>query len=87
MFVGKSAVAFIWTVIPYRTEWRYGAVAHKTIILDVGHLCQNLYLASETINAGTCAIGAYSQDKIDQLLGVDGTEEFTIYAAAVGKIW
>ncbi len=49
-------------------------------------MCQNLYLACESINAGTCAIGAYSQDKMDQLLGVDGKEEFTIYVAPVGKI-
>jgi len=85
-FVGKCAVAFIWTAVPYRAEWRYGVVAHKSIILDAGHMCQNLYLASEAINAGTCAIGAYSQDKMDQLIKVDGKDEFTIYAAAVGKI-
>ncbi len=85
-FVGKCAVTFIWTVIPYRSEWRYDKTSHKTMTLDAGHMCQNLYLACESINAGTCAIGAYSQDKMDQLLGVDGKEEFTIYVAPVGKI-
>ena len=85
-FVGESAVVFVWTVIPYRTEWRYSILSHKVIAIDVGHLCQNLYLASESIGAGTCGIGAYNQEKIDQLLGVDGEEEFTIYLASVGKI-
>jgi len=37
-FVGHSAVAFVWTVIPYRAEWRYDKVAHKIIALDAGHL-------------------------------------------------
>ncbi|MCK5136997.1 MAG: SagB/ThcOx family dehydrogenase [Bacteroidales bacterium] len=86
VFVGQGAVVFIWTVIPYRSEWRYSIVAPKMIALDAGHLCQNLYLASEAIGAGTCAIGAYSQDKMDAILDVDGKEEFVIYVAPVGKI-
>jgi SagB-type dehydrogenase family enzyme len=85
-FAGASAVTFIWACIPYRTEWRYAMVAAKIIAQDSGHLCQNLYLASEAIGAGTCAIGAYDQAKMDALLGLDGRKEFTIYVAPVGKI-
>jgi SagB-type dehydrogenase family enzyme len=85
-FLRQSAVVFIWTVIPYRTEWRYTFLSPKIIAQDSGHLCQNLYLACEAIGAGTCAIGAYDQDKIDPILGVDGEEELTIYVAPVGKV-
>ncbi len=85
-FVGEGAVVFIWTVIPYRMEWRYLMVSPKMIALDAGHLCQNLYIACESIATGTCAIGAYDQDKMDALLKVDGREEFVIYAAPVGKV-
>ncbi|MFN3692396.1 MAG: SagB/ThcOx family dehydrogenase, partial [Fervidobacterium sp.] len=85
-FVGNSAAVFIWTAIPYRTEWRYGPTAHKAILLDAGHVCQNLYIAAESINAGTCAIAAYSQKLMDEFLGVDGENEFVIYLAPVGKI-
>jgi SagB-type dehydrogenase family enzyme len=85
-FIKDAAVVFLWTTIPYRMEWRYGPIAHKAIAMDAGHLCQNLYLASEAIGAGTCAIGAYTQEKIDAILGVDGKEEFTIYVASVGKL-
>ncbi len=82
----SAAVLFLWTAVPYRTAWRYGEIAPKLIAQDCGHLCQNLYLASESIGAGTCAVGAYDQDKIDYMLGVDGVEEFTIAIAPVGKI-
>ncbi len=85
-FVGTSPVVFVWTVIPYRAEWRYLMVAPKMIALDAGHVCQNLYIACTAIGAGTCAIGAYDQDKMDALLGIDGKEEFVIYAAPVGKV-
>jgi SagB-type dehydrogenase family enzyme len=84
-YPGDAAVTFIWTVIPYRMEWRYGLAAHKVIALDAGHVCQNLYLACEAIGAGTCAIAAYDQSEMDKLLSVDGDEEFTIYLAPVGK--
>jgi len=85
-FTGTSAVTFIWTAIPYRTEWRYGIAAHKVIALDAGHVCQNLYLACEAIGAGTCAIAAYDQEAMDRFVRVDGTDEFVIYLAPVGKI-
>ncbi len=58
----------------------------KIIAIDAGHLCQNLYLSCESIGVGTCGIGAYDQDKVDSLLGVDGVDEFTIYIAPTGKI-
>lgn len=85
-FAVECAVTFIWTVVPYRTEWRYTLAAAKVIALDAGHLCQNLYLTSEAIGAGTCAIGAYDQALMDAFLGVDGEDEFVIYVAPVGKL-
>jgi SagB-type dehydrogenase family enzyme len=81
-----GAVIFIWTTIPYRTEWRYSHLSPKLIALDAGHLCQNLYLACTAIGAGTCALDAYDQEKMDRLLGVDGQDEFAIYCAPVGKV-
>jgi len=84
-FVASAAVTFFWTTIPERMEWRYDMAAHKVIALDAGHVCQNLYLACQSINAGTCAIAAYDQDSCDRLLGVDGKDEFTLYIAPVGK--
>ena len=85
-FAGEAAVTFIWTAIAARTEWRYAEASYKVIALDAGHVCQNLYLACEAIGAGTCAIAAYNQDLADDLIGVDGNEEFTVYLAPVGKV-
>jgi SagB-type dehydrogenase family enzyme len=85
-FAGDSAVTFVWTAIPYRTEWRYSFLAPKLIALDAGHVCQNLYLACEAIGAGTCAMDAYDQNQMDAFLSVDGEDEFTVYMAPVGKI-
>ncbi|HEY7585219.1 MAG TPA: SagB/ThcOx family dehydrogenase [Candidatus Deferrimicrobiaceae bacterium] len=84
-FVGQGAVTFFWSVIPYRMEWRYGPAAHRVLPMDVGHVCQNLYLSAEAIGAGTCAVAAYDQEAIDALLRLDGDDEFVIYLSPVGK--
>jgi SagB-type dehydrogenase family enzyme len=84
-FVGQGAVTFFWSVIPYRMEWRYGPAAHRVLPMDVGHVCQNLYLSAEAIGAGVCAVAAYDQEVLDALLRLDGEEEFVIYLATVGK--
>ena len=81
-FVSGGAATFIWTAIPYRTEWRYDTLSHKVIAIDAGHVCQNLYLAATAIDFGVCAIGAYDQQKMDQLIGVDGQDEFVVYLAS-----
>jgi len=85
-FVGNAAVVFIWSVIPYRGEWRYTISSHKIMLLDVGHVCQNLYLACESLGIGTCAIAAYSQKLMDAFLHLDGHDEFVVYLAPVGRV-
>ncbi|MRR15510.1 MAG: SagB/ThcOx family dehydrogenase [Deltaproteobacteria bacterium] len=84
-FIAQAAVTFFWTVIPSRMEWRYDLAAHKVMAIDAGHVCQNLYLAVQSIGAGVCAIAAYDQEACDDLLGVDGDDEFVVYLAPVGK--
>lgn len=83
-FVMNAGVVFIWTCIPYRGEWRYADRAHKVMLLDAGHICQNLYLTSEGMKLGACAIAAYDQEYMDDLLKIDGEDEYTIYMASVG---
>lgn len=85
-FVGRAPVVLFWSCIPYRSEWRYDIAAHKTILLDAGHLCQNLYIACEALGLGTCAIAAYDQKLADQICKLDGSDEFIVYIAPVGKI-
>lgn len=85
-FVGNSAVVFTWSCIPYRAEWRYMEYAHKNMLIDAGHICQNLYLAATALGLGTCAVGAYDQAAMDAIFELDGEEEYIVYLAPVGKI-
>lgn len=84
-FVKTSAVTFIWTAAVYRMTYRYGQRGYRYLHLDAGHACQNLYLAAEAINCGVCAIAAFDDDRLNEVLQLDGQEQFAVYVATVGK--
>lgn len=81
----NSAVTFFWVAEVYRTSWRYGMRAYRYIYLDAGHVCQNLYLAAESISCGVCAIAAFDDELATSVFELDGKERFMAYMASVGK--
>ncbi|MBP2630091.1 MAG: nitroreductase family protein [Firmicutes bacterium] len=83
--IPTSSVTFIWTAVAERMTYAYGERAYRYLHLDAGHVCQNLYLAAQTINFGACAIAHFDDEKLNQTLKIDGENQFAIYAASVGK--
>lgn len=84
-FIKTSAVTFIWTAAAYRMTYRYGQRGYRYLHLDAGHVCQNLYLAAEAMGCGVCAIAAFDDDRLNEVLQLDGEEQFAVYVATVGK--
>ena len=80
----KAPVVFIWSAIPRRTMSKYGSRGMRYIFMDVAHICQNLLLAASAMGLGACPIGAFFDDEINDLLGLDGEEESVVYLATVG---
>lgn len=85
-WAGKANVVFYWSMDAYRVEWRYGIFAHRVALIDAGHLAQNLYLACTGLGLGTCGIGAFEHQLCNNLLHLDGEDEFVVYTAPVGTI-
>jgi SagB-type dehydrogenase family enzyme len=83
--VGQAAVSLVWVAVVERMRWRYCERSYRYLHLDAGHVCQNLYLAAEAIGCGACAIAAYDDELLNQVVGADGEELFAIYAASLGK--
>lgn len=83
--VSESAAVFIWTAMPGKSQWKYKERAYRYIYLDAGHVCQNLSLAATALNLGCCSIGAFYDDEVNQIIGVDGIQETAIYLAVIGK--
>lgn len=79
-----SAIVLV-TAVFERNQRKYGERGYRMILQESGHLGQNLYLVSEALGLGCCALSGYIDEIVDDLLNIDGFTESTIYALAIGK--
>jgi len=84
-FLAQAGVVFIWSAILRRNFSKYGHRGLRYIMMDAGHICQNLLLAVEGLELGACPVAAFYDDELNGLFGLDGEEESIIYLAAVGS--
>jgi SagB-type dehydrogenase family enzyme len=84
--VRRAAVVFIWTAMMLRCMVKYRNRAMRYIPMDLGHVCQNVQLASTAMGLGSCPIGAFFDDDINRLLEIDGEDETVLYLITVGKL-
>ena len=82
----KASVVFYYSCVFYRAEWRYGVQAHPTVLIDSGHVTENLYLAATSIGLGGCAIAAVDGPEANAMFGIDGVEETIFYSMPVGTV-
>ncbi len=80
----EAAAVFVWTAVVDRSKRKYRERAYRYIYMDVGHIGQALYLAATALDLGCCTVGAFFDDEVDHLVGVDGKEEISVYLGAVG---
>jgi len=84
-WASAAPVVVFLSCVAYRAEWRYSVAAHRVVLIDLGHAGQNLMLSACAMGMGSCCIAAYNQKLCDEALGLDGYEEYTVYACAVGE--
>lgn len=85
-WAAEANVVFYWSMVPYRAEWRYGIYAHRTALIDAGHVGQNLYLACTGIGLGCCAIATFQDELCAKVFGLDDREEYIVYTMPVGTV-
>lgn len=84
-FLGECAAVVYLTMIFQRMRFKYGERSYRYGLIEAGHLGQNLYLAATSLGLGACAVGAYDDRGINELLGVDGVEEVSVYLLSLGR--
>ncbi|MGD1948291.1 MAG: SagB/ThcOx family dehydrogenase [Leptolyngbyaceae cyanobacterium] len=85
-FLGEAQVCFVVSGIFQRTRWKYHERTYRYVLMEAGHLGQNLYLAATALGLGVCCIGAFLDDALNELLGIDGKEEAALYLITVGDV-
>ncbi len=82
----KASAVFVFTAVADRIKWKYAQRGYRYIYMEAGHISENVYLAAQDRGFGCCAIGAFYDDKLDELLKIDGDNEFSVYITAVGPV-
>jgi nitroreductase len=54
--------------------------------MDAGHIGQALYLSATALDLGCCTVGAFFDEEVDHMIGVDGKNELSVYLGAIGHV-
>jgi SagB-type dehydrogenase family enzyme len=79
-----SIILFI-TALFERATFKYGERGYRFTLLEAGHAGQNINLAVNGLGLGSLNIGGFFDRELDELLGLDGVSQSTIYVAAIGQ--
>ncbi len=85
-FLGECGVVLFLTMIMQRMRPKYQDRSYRYGLLEAGHLGENAYLAATSMGLGACGVGAFMDDAINEMLGVDGVEEAAVYMLAAGHV-
>ncbi len=80
---GTSVNIFL-TSIFERSVFKYGDRGYRFVLLEAGHVAQNINLVSTALGLGILNIGGFFDREIDDLLGLDGVTHSTLYILGIG---
>lgn len=80
----EPAALLVVTAVPERTCWKYEGIGLPLILQETGALYQTMYLAATGLGLAPCAIGAFPERAIAEILEVDEDEEVAVGMFALG---
>jgi SagB-type dehydrogenase family enzyme len=83
--MGRAGAAVAISGIPLKSRIKYGERAYRFLMMEAGHMAQNLLLTATALELCSVPIGGFLDDDMDRLLGIDGIDEVSLYLVAVGR--
>ena len=83
--VRDAPASVFFSAVFSRATGRYGERGRRYVYMEIGHSAQNVYLQAEALGLGTCAIGAFSDSRVSQLLQLPSNEE-PLYLMPIGYL-
>jgi len=85
--IEDAPASLFFTAIFERTTQRYGDRGRERYVcMEMGHVGQNVYLQVEALGLGTCAIGAFNDAKVAEVMQLPGEEE-PLYIMPIGRYY
>jgi SagB-type dehydrogenase family enzyme len=82
--ITEAPVSIVFSAVYERTSSRYGKRGEdRYVCMDLGHAAQNTYLQATAMGLGTCAVGAFEDDQLQEVLKLPNNEKI-LYLMPVG---
>jgi len=85
-YARQAAIVVLISAVIERTRRKYGDRGYRYVLLDIGHLGQNLYLACTALGLAIVTTCGFFDDEAADLLGIDGCDEAVFYVAFIGSM-
>jgi SagB-type dehydrogenase family enzyme len=90
MFLGQpylidAAAVIVITAVVERSLWKYEDRGYRYLLLEAGHVAQNLNLCAESLALASLNLGGFLDEDVMSLLALDADDEIVLYAVAVGR--
>ncbi len=83
-FVRDAATLLVITALYERTTARYGQRGIRYVHMEVGYASENIHLQAAALGLGTVAVGAFHDDRVQELLNLP-PDEHPLLIMPVGK--
>jgi SagB-type dehydrogenase family enzyme len=83
--LADAGAVIVLTGVPARSRIKYGERAYRFMLLEAGHIAQNVLLAASSLELEALPIGGFVDSELDELLDIDGVDESSLYLLAVGR--
>jgi len=83
-FVAGGAIGIVISAVYKRTTRKYGDRGVHYVHMEAGHTAQNICLESVALDLGTVTIGAFSDERVMDILGMPESE-IPLYIMPVGR--
>lgn len=85
-FIQHANLVFYLAAVFKRTQKKYGPRGYRYILLEAGHVAQNICLLATEQGLGSLCMGGFMDGKLNRLLGLKGDQEAVVYSVAVGHM-
>jgi SagB-type dehydrogenase family enzyme len=69
-----------------RARFKYGLRSYRFVLLEAGHVGQNVLLAAAALGLGAVPLGGFYDRPTDEFLDLDGVNESALYTIALGTV-
>jgi nitroreductase len=83
--ITDASVDIVFAAVFERSTAKYGERGVRYAYIEAGHAAQNVYLQAESLGLGVCAVGAFYEQEVSELLALS-RDETPIYILTVGKV-